>query len=273
MGKAKLNEMKKAIFTTCAVLVALYVLICCLLFVYQEDIIFLPQKLNNNHQFTFATPFEEVYIKTEDNVLLHGLLFKANQSKGLIFYLHGNAGSLNNWGKVAQTYTDLNYDVFMLDYRGYGKSEGSISSEEQLFDDVQTAYKELSKKYNENNIIVLGYSIGTGPAAKIATTNHPKLLILQAPYASLTDMMKHRFPIIPTFLLKYKLATNEYIKNCKTPIIDFHGDQDKVIPYEESLKLKPFFKPLDTLITLTGQGHNGMGNNSEYQKEIVRILQ
>lgn len=264
--------MKKALFKVFKILLVFYILLCGLLFMVQEKLLFFPQKLSKDYQFNFLKKFEEVNIKMKDNILLNGLLFKADNSKGLIFYLHGNAGSLSSWGEVAQTYTDLNYDVFMLDYRGYGKSEGSISSQGQLFEDLQTVYDELKKRYSEDKIIVLGYSIGTGPAAKIASVNKPKLLILQAPYYSLTDMMKHTYPIIPTFILKYKLETNEFIKDCKMPIVDFHGDQDEVIYYKSSLKLKKLFKESDTLITLNGQRHNGMTDNPEYKTEIQKIL-
>jgi alpha-beta hydrolase superfamily lysophospholipase len=240
--------------------------------VFQEKLIFFPQKLDKNYQFSFDQKFEEINIRTIDGISLNGLLFKADSSKGLIFYLHGNAGSLSSWGEVARTYTNLNYDVFILDYRGYGKSEGSISGQEQLFQDMQTVYDELANKYNEDSIIVLGYSIGAGLASKIASTNNPKLLILQAPFYSLTDMMRHTFPIIPPFILKYKLKTNEFIKNCKMPIVIFHGNQDEVIYYGSSLKLKELFKEKDTLITLNGQGHNGMSDNRDYIVEIQKIL-
>ena len=124
----------------------------------------------------------------------------------------------------------------------------------------------------ENKIIVLGYSIGTGLASKLASTNKPKLLILQAPYYNLTDMMKQRFSFIPTFILKYKFATNEYLKNCKMPVTIFHGNSDEVIYYGSSLKLKEEFKKQDTLITLNGQGHNGMTENEEYKIELTKIL-
>ena len=100
---------------------------------------------------------------------MNGVLFKADSSKGLIFYLHGNAGSINSWGEIAKTYTDLDHDVFILDYRGYGKSEGSITSQDQLFRDLQIVYDEVKKRYREDKVIVLGYSIGTAPAAKIAS--------------------------------------------------------------------------------------------------------
>lgn len=212
--------------------------------------------MSANYKFDFKENFEEINIKTDDNKKLHGVLFKADTSKGLIFYLHGNGGSIASWGQVAKTYTSLKYDVFLLDYRGFGKSDGVINGQSQLFKDVQIAYNEMLKRYAEDKIIVLGYSIGTGLATKLSSTNSPKFLILQAPYFSLIDMMKHTYPFIPTFILKYKFETNEYIKNCKMPVIIFHGNADEVIYYKSSLKLKELFKINDTLITLNEQGHN-----------------
>jgi len=254
------------------IVLTLYVLVCGLLYLFQEKLIFFPQKLDRNFLFQFDQKFEEKNITVTDGTVLNGLLFKTENSKGLIFYLHGNAGSLQGWGQVAKTYTDLNYDVFMLDYRGYGKSEGSINGEEQMHQDVQTAYDELRKIYEEDKIIVLGYSIGTGLAARLATTNNPNLLILQAPFYSLTDLMRHHFPILPTFILKYKFETNSYLKGCKMPVVIFHGDKDEVIYYGSSLKLKELFKSQDTLITLPGQGHNGMTENPTYNTHIRQLL-
>lgn len=235
--------------------------------------IFFPDKLDPAFKFPFAQQFEEINILTSDNKRLHGVLFPAEASKGLIFYLHGNAGSVNSWGPLAKTYTDLNYDVFILDYRGYGKSEGSIRNEKQFFEDVQLAYDEMKKNYEENKIAVLGYSIGSGPATYLASTNNPGHLILQAPYYSLVDMMRHLYPLIPTFFLKYRFETNKYIKDCKMPITIFHGDQDEVIYYHSSVKLKKHLKATDTLITLKGQGHNGITDNPEYISEIHKVLQ
>lgn len=264
--------MKKVAIGLITVLLALYILVCGLLFFFQENLIFFPERLPKSYPFNFDQNFEEINVKSNDGVLLNGLLFKADTAKGLVFYLHGNAGSLSSWGDAAKTYTGLKYDVFMLDYRGYGKSEGSIHGQEQLFRDTQTVYDELKKKYSEDKIVVLGYSLGTGLATKLASTNKPRLLILQAPFFSLTDMMKHTFPIIPTFILKYKLESTEYLQDCKMPIVIFHGNRDEVIYYDSSLKLEKQFKTSDTLITLEGQGHNGITENNDYKIEIRRIL-
>lgn len=264
--------MKKIFLKILSILLVIYLAICGLLFIFQERLIFFPQKLDKSYQFQFDQEFEELYIKSNDGINLNGLLFKANTSKGLIFYLHGNAGSIKTWGQVAKTYTDLNYDIFILDYRGYGKSEGKIKGQEQIFQDLQTVYDKLKEKYSEDKIIVLGYSIGTGLASKIASRNQPKLLILQAPYFSLADIMNHTYPIIPTLILKYKFETNEYIANCEMPIVIFHGNQDEVIYYGSSIKLKELYPQQITLITLNGQKHNGMTDNPDYKIELDKIL-
>ena len=236
----------------------------------QEKLIFSLKNLRPHINLNLTKGFEELYFKTADNTVLNGVLFKTDSSRGLIFYLHGNAGSLASWGQIAKTYTNLHYDLFMLDYRGYGKSEGSISNEKQFYEDVQLAYDSLKNKYNEKDIAILGYSIGTGLRQNWQLQIIPRLLILQAPYFSLIDMMKYRFQFIPSFILKYKFETNTFLSACKMPVVIFHGDKDEVIYYGSSLKLKKLFKTTDTLITLNGEGHNGMSDNPTYLTELQK---
>ena len=199
-------------------------------------------------------------------------MFQTEKPKGLIFYLHGNAGTVENWGSIASNYTNLGYDIFILDYRGFGKSEGEISSEEQLFSDISSAYNQLKKQYKEENIIITGYSIGSGMATYLASKNHPKSLILQAPYYHLQDLATEKFPIVPDFVVKYKIPTFEFIKKVKSPIYIFHGYDDYVIPYENSLKLKTILKPIDKLFSLENQGHLGINDNSKFLFELEEIL-
>ncbi len=250
----------------------MYVLVCGLLYFMQEKMIFFPVKLRADYKFNYTQKFEEISVLTSDKLKLSGLLFKADSAKGLIFYLHGNGGALDTWGNVAKPYTDLNYDIFILDYRGYGKSEGEISNEKQLYGDVQSAYDQLKKRYAENNIVIVGYSIGTGPASMLASKNAPKMLILQAPYFSLSDMMNKEYPFVPDFLLRYKFDNYAFVKKAKAPVLIFHGNADEVIYYGSSLKLQKYFKSSDRLITLQGQAHNGMNENADFLKELKRVL-
>jgi uncharacterized protein len=263
----------KLLYISVTVIALIALALGLLLYFLQERMIFFPTPLPTDYKFQFKTSFEEVNITTNDNVNINALLFKANQpSKGVIFYLHGNAGALDSWGELSTFYNEAGYDVFMPDYRGYGKSGGWIKNEEEFLRDAQLAYATLTKNYRENDIIVLGYSIGSGAAAYVASTNHPKLLILQAPYYSLADLVKHIYPMLPTFLLKYKFHTAGYLRRCTMPVVIFHGDQDEVIYYGSSLKLKKEFKPADTLITLRNQSHNGITENPEYRLKMATIL-
>jgi alpha-beta hydrolase superfamily lysophospholipase len=253
-------------------LVIVYVCICVLLYFVQERMMFFPDKTPRDRVFRFSGNFEELYFTAPDQVALHGVLFKAHQSKGLIFYLHGNAGSIESWGDAATVYTSLGYDVFMLDYRGYGKSEGSITSEQQLHDDVNLVFNQLTSRYPENNIVILGYSIGTGPAVRLAAQSNAKLLILQSPFYSLESVMKQHYAIIPTFILRYKFETYKYLPRCRMPVAIFHGEDDNLIDMRNAVRLRSLFKATDTLITLKGVGHNGMTHDLQYLRHLKTIL-
>lgn len=238
----------------------------------QEKMFFHPSKVDPTYQYTFPNA-QDLYIKMPDDIILHGLLFKttiASPSKGCIFYLHGNAGSLTSWGFVSDIYTSLEYDIFMLDYRGYGKSQGYIKSEEQCHSDVQCAYDRIKRIYNENNITILGYSIGTGFATRLASKNHPKQLILQAPFTSLTRLKSIYAPYIPDFILRYKFDNLNTIKNITVPICIFHGNADSMIPYTCSIELYKQCKPNDKLILLKNVDH--VPDSIEYKQELKNII-
>ncbi|MFT3795607.1 alpha/beta hydrolase [Flavobacterium sp.] len=249
-----------------------YVLFLAYAYFNQESMIFFPSKLNKDYPFHFEQPFEEMTIVAPDNTKLNGLLFTTPHSKGLVFYLHGNAGALDTWGDIAPIYTGLGYDIFILDYRGFGKSDGTIESEKQFFADVSAAYRQLTRRYPENQTIVIGYSIGSGLAAYLASQNHPATLILQAPYYSLTELADTRIPFIPDFLKKYHFETHEFIQKAKCPIYIFHGDADQVIAYDNSVRLRKLLKPGDRFLTLKGQPHQSVNDNPEFQSELKIIL-
>ena len=255
-----------------SIIATLFIGIILIFYFNQEKILFYPQKLTADHTFNYNETFDEIFITTKDKIKLHGLLFKADSSRGLVFYLHGNAGSLNTWGRVAKPFLVNNYDCFVLDYRGYGKSEGEISSESQLLEDVNLVYQELIKKYQEDEVIIVGYSIGTAFAAYLASINNPAKLILKAPYNNMTYMLELYYGWLPSSLLRYKLTTDEYLLAADLPVIIFHGDEDRLIPYECSVILKETFDGDDILITLHKQDHHNISGNSDYIKSINQLL-
>jgi hypothetical protein len=262
--------LKKSLKLLLTVLIAAYFLICGLLYFYQESLLFFPEKLEQNHLFQFKNEFVERDIITASGNSINTLLFKQENSKGVIFYLHGNGGSLRSVGNVSEHFLPLGYDVFLIDYPGYGKSSNEINNQAALFEDVQDVYDDLTRYYKEDKIVVLGYSIGTGIATHLASKNNPAVLILHSPYYSMTDMMRRNYPFIPTLILKYDLATNDYLKDCDMPVYLFHGVNDRVIPLESAEMLSkelnvPLYKLLD-------QGHNNMAGNEEALKKLNEVL-
>ncbi|MBL6988388.1 MAG: alpha/beta fold hydrolase [Bacteriovoracaceae bacterium] len=253
----------------------IYFSLVMLLFFFQEKLIFFPEKLPPSYKFSFATPFEELFITTAPDVTINVLHFKALEPKGVILYFHGNAGSLSNWGDVAQTFVDHGYNVFMPDYRGYGKSTGSGKlSQESLLQDAKFLYEYLLNhlSYKESQITVYGRSLGSGIAAYLAANFKPLRLILETPYYSLKAVAKYHYPWIPSFLLRYPMASNIYIKQVECPIYIFHGTNDEIIHYKIGSKLKPLLKPTDQFITVNGGHHNDLEGFWEYTENLKVIL-
>lgn len=231
-----------------------------------------PGKKIKNLAFNFDNLFEEKYITMNDGTILNGLLFKAKKPKGLVFYLHGSNNALDTWGKIAPIYTANFYDVFMLDYRGYGKSEGKVADENILYNDIQIVYDKLKTLYAEGSIIVLGQSMGSALASHIAANNQPNLLILQAPYYNLADWVNNIAPELDTTHIPFRFDNASHLKKVKCPIIIFHGSSDKAVYYGSSEKLAKLLKSADRFITLDHEGHNDFSKNKVYLKCIREIL-
>ncbi len=178
------------------VIAVLYVLFGVVLYFFQEEMIFMPETLSQDYSYSFPGAFEEINLKTRDGAKLNSLHFMVENPKGVILYFHGNAGELSSWGVVVQKFVDMQYDVLVMDYRTYGKSTGKIS-QKALYNDAQLFYDLLLKSYTEDELILYGRSLGTTFATYIAAKNHPKQLILEAPFYSLDEVASERFPFFP----------------------------------------------------------------------------
>jgi len=243
------------------------------LYFLQEKILFRPTILPQEYKFEFSYPFQELFLKTDGEAIINALHFKAENSKGVILYFHGNAGNLSRWGVITEYFVNLNYDVLVMDYRGYGKSTGPLS-EEALYNDAQFCFNYLKNEYKEDRITIYGRSLGTGIAAYIASKNSPKQLILETPYYSIADIAKQKFPLVPTkYLLKYKLPTFKFIQKVRCSIAILHGTEDHVIPFKSGEKLFNAAPKHKTTFTIIQQGnHNNLIDFKEYHYQIKDLL-
>ncbi|MGW9686217.1 alpha/beta hydrolase [Flagellimonas sp. 2504JD1-5] len=252
----------------------LFTLIIAMFYLLQEKLIFLPTTLPQNYNYVFDGDFSEIFIDAPDGATLNALQFHAENPKGLILYFHGNAGDLSRWGKIVEPFSDLGYDVLIMDYRKYGKSKGRLS-EDALHKDAQLFYDHARKKFKEDKIIVFGRSLGASIATKVASNNNPRKLILETPFYSLMDVAKDRFPFLPLrHLLKYKFDSFDFIQNVESPIRIFHGTTDNVVPYESGKKLFDAIPHSDKkFYTIKNGGHNDLATFESYQKSIQKELE
>src|SRR5688572_22282780 len=118
--------LKVTLILLCLVL-GIIVILLALVYWWQEKLIFFPEKVHHTYQYQFRHPHEEIFINAPGGSRIHALHFKTEQPKGAILYFHGNAGSLRTWGSLAEELAVYGYDIFMPDYRSFGKSTGRLS--------------------------------------------------------------------------------------------------------------------------------------------------
>jgi pimeloyl-ACP methyl ester carboxylesterase len=205
---------------------------------------------------------------------LHGWLYhRPGGSKGLVMYLHGNSGNVATWLTHTSFWDEAGFDVFMLDYRGFGRSTGEISSEAQLHDDVWRAWQSVSAAYAGKRVVILGRSIGTGPAAHLATQLPSDLLVLVSPYASMQRMASEMYSWVPGFALKYPLRTDQDLpKTLAHSTLLMHGDRDALIPIVHARDLQALY-PAARFVTIPGAGHNDIQNYKLYLQTLLDALQ
>lgn len=264
--------MKKFFLRTIALIGVVYLGACAYMYFYQEDFIFHPRKLEASSPLLFTGDVDELFLTTSDNDTLNAIHVKVPSPKGLVFYLHGNTGNLNDQVQACQFYNSLGYDFFSFDYRTFGKSTGELEDEEQFFKDVEFMYDYVNKSYIESDIHVVGYSVGTASAAMIASKKSPKQLMLIAPYYSVYEIAIDRYKVIPGFLLKYPFETNKYLTEVNCPVLLVHGDQDAVLPFDGSNRLSKLLKENDIWLPLEGQDHNNFELNPTFKSEVIKFF-
>jgi pimeloyl-ACP methyl ester carboxylesterase len=244
------------------------------LWIGQEKLLFVPDVLPADQPLAKAPDIHEVSVEVA-GARLSALHLRLPDPKGVVFFLHGNAGSLANWFVNPDYYRRVNFDLFMLDYRGFGKSTGRIQSEAQLHADVRAAWSTIASRYADRKVVVYGRSLGTGLAvrlgAEMSATRPPDLTVLVSPYRSMVSLATEHFPWVPQAVMRYPLRTDALIGQVRGPILIVHGERDTLIPpdHSESLKL---LAPQANLLRVPGAGHNDLQDFDMYLGALARAL-
>ncbi len=193
--------------------------------------------------------------------------------RGVVLYFHGNKKNISWYAKYAPRFTGHKYEVWMIDYPGFGKSTGPLT-EEILYAYAQQLYKLARIQYEPDSIIIYGKSMGTGIAANLASQQPCKALLLETPYYSLSSVASHYFPIYPMEqMTKIKIPAHEYIRHVMAPITIFHGTDDWLIPLTNAKRLQPYLKPADEFIIIEEGSHNNLARYPLFLRKLDSVLE
>lgn len=220
--------------------------------------------------------FEEVWLETEDHKTLHGWFVPADPGALTVLFFHGNAGNISGRMETLQFFHRMGLNALIFDYRGFGQSEGR-TTEKGTYRDASAAWNYLRSERNiaEEDIIIMGRSLGGPIAAWLAARVEPVAVILESTFTSATDIAKDKYPWLPVnWLLKYRYNTINSLKSIKAPILITHGRDDVVIPYHHGERLLEAAKEPKTFIELSGAHATGFLETGElYRQKLKQFLE
>jgi uncharacterized protein len=214
-----------------------------------------------------APKIEDVWMTAADGVRLHGWYCTPQQtndreasltaSKATLLWFHGNAGNITHRYPVIEKLLERGIAIFIIDYRGYGRSEGS-PSEEGLYRDARAAWDYLvtERKVPSGNIIVFGDSLGGAVAIDLATKVEPAGLVVQSSFTSIKDMAAQVMPFLPTFILRTKMDSINKIARVRCPKLFIHSPADEMVPYHLGRQLYDAASEPKQFYEVRGASHN-----------------
>jgi len=216
--------------------------------------------------------FQDLFFTTVDGVRLNGWFIPHPEARVTMVWFHGNAGNISHRVENIKLLHDkVKINIFIFDYRGYGRSEGS-PSEAGTYEDGVAALQFVGKQLGvkTGDLIIFGRSLGAAVAAEMAGRVQSRALILESPFVSIREMAKSVFPLLPiTSLLQTRYDNLEKIVKIKVPLLVIHGDRDEVVPYEHGKRVFAAAPAPKDFYPITGAGHNNtyiVGGDAYFQR-------
>jgi fermentation-respiration switch protein FrsA (DUF1100 family) len=238
-------------------IVAAITLFNILVFINQPSMLFYPYRQLDATPLDWGMQYEDVAITTSDGIRLHGWYLPAADAKKVVLFFHGNAGNISHRSESLAIFHSLGLSVLIIDYRGYGKSEGSVS-EQGLYRDAVAAWNYLAetRSFKPDDIVIFGRSLGGAVAANLAGKVQPRALIVESTFSSTRDMANKMMPVLSRMIImRYAFDTERAIQAVHAPVLVMHSRDDEIIPYELGKKVYEAAREPKTFYLLVG-GHN-----------------
>lgn len=242
-----------------------------------ESFLFFPEKNFWQRPEDYGLSYENVSVVTADGVKLHGWYLAAWPSHATVVMFHGNAGNISHRLFKTAPLVKEGISILLIDYRGFGRSEGAIRKGDDLVADARAAvdWLENTKGIRSGEAFLFGESIGSAPALKLAAEAGVKGVILEAPFTTLKELAKKHYPFVPTALLgSFAFDNLEGIKKLKSPLLVIHGKADEICPFEMGERLFESASGVKEMFVVPSAGHNDISDvaGPEYFARIHRFV-
>ena len=251
---------QKILYTAAALVIGIIIIFgsqAIYLYLNQSRYVYFPTRKITANPSDIGLLYEDVTIKTTDEVNISGWYIPAEKSRAVILFFHGNGGNISNRLDLIKIFYELRLNTFIIDYRGYGRSEGE-PTEDGTYLDATAAWDYLveKKKIAPDEIIVFGRSLGGPIAAWLAMDRKTKGLILDSTFTSIKDIGAKLYPYLPVKrFFKFDYSTISYLKVVNSPVLIIHSKDDEYIPFIHAEKLFEFANEPKQFLEITG-GHN-----------------
>ncbi len=239
------------------ILLSVWVLLCLLLYLFQPRFVYFPYAALEATPRDVSLRYEDVFITTDDHVRVHGWFLPHESPRATLLFFHGNGGNISHRLDSLLIFHGLGLSVLIIDYRGYGRSEGR-PSEAGTYSDALAAWRYLVRDRNTagEDIVLFGRSLGSAVAVWLASRHTPRALILESGFTSTADMGRHYYPFLPVkWLTRIKYDSLTRIGSVRCPILFVHSPGDDIVPYALGRKLYAAANEPKSFLEITG-GHN-----------------
>ena len=241
------------------------------MYLQQSSMIFFPYATLDQTPAEWGLVYEDVFVDTEDGVRLHGWYIPRHGSKQTLLFFHGNAGNISHRGASVEIFHRLGLNVFIFDYRGYGKSQGK-PDEKGLYKDARAAWRYLSKErgFGQEEIILFGRSLGGAVAAELAAEIQPGGLILESTFSSAKDVANAVFPVLSRLIfLRYDFDTAAHVRRVACPVLVLHSPDDEIIPFRLGEKVFQAAKEPKSFVKMRGDHNSGiLMSQPDYERAL-----
>lgn len=238
-----------------------------------DRVLFIPTKFPTGDWDPNSLIFEDVFFHAADNTKLHGWYCPTKNAELTILIVHGNAGNVSTRVRLLQhLQNQQTASIFIFDYRGYGRSEGSPSIDGAMMD-AQAARDKLEEVSGKpaSEFILIGESIGGAIAVKLANSVPPKALILQSTFSNLQDLARIHYPLRAPTVPKHLLNSTDLLPSYQGPLLQSHGENDQIIPLKLGRKLFETAVGRKQFLTISEAGHNDW-LTTEYLTQLDQFL-